>query len=700
MSAWLTHRRSMSRLGWAVMHFGALAVSLVGCWPAIAQEGPPEAARAVGHPLAPGIMKLLKQEIADALKQRGIEGQFRQFRGYAAGVLNSTRRAYAGSEVTGNCRLQWYDQLLRDPLRALVETEEFTRRLHEGFSGDVAGWQRALALGREKMDAAPGEAKPPWNPPSTPEEALSAVEQALIEARAGYQAALAPLQPAEVGELARGLHTVFTINTHVGHTINDRGGGRRLCDLLEKIDRSGWFRAAEALAPLASPELWKQLAALGDEGSVTVPGVTGTVVRRVETPVGDILICGRSKNTYALDAMPGVAAVIDVGGPDVYQEGSVSSQRPLLVLIDLEGNDQYRGIKPGIQGAAILGVGMLVDAQGDDTYVAQDVAQGSCLGGVGILVDASGDDYYGAVRRAQGHAIAGLGLLVDRCGNDQYRAAMWDQGFGGPLGLGILDDLEGDDSYYTGGLYPDSYPETPGYEGWGQGIGAGIRGVADGGIGVLLEGAGHDTYQFDYMGHGGGYWLGLGMVRDFAGNDRRLGATEKTFHRGPRAESRFQRFGNGFGCHYALGFCFDDAGDDTYDGTIMGTGFAWDLSVGVLCDFGGNDHYRAKGGGTQGNGAQAGLGVLFDYDGDDTYDGTGQGYASTSISYHPVPTCGGNFSFLVDYGGRDKYGCGARNDSITQRNSGGFLIDRPRRDDATAAVPASTGPSTATPSTR
>lgn len=107
----------------------------------------------------------------------------------------------------------------------------------------------------------------------------------------------------------------------------------------------------------------------------------------------------------------------------------------------------------------------------------------------------------------------------------------------------------------------------------------------------------------------------------------------------------------------------------------------WDCSAGFLMDFGGNDRYEATGGLTQGTGAQASLGVLFDYDGEDTYRGYGQGYAPPSISYHDLPGCGGNFSFCVDYGGEDKYGSGARNNSYIQRGAaGGFLIDRPRRE--------------------
>jgi hypothetical protein len=114
----------------------------------------------------------------------------------------------------------------------------------------------------------------------------------------------------------------------------------------------------------------------------------------------------------------------------------------------------------------------------------------------------------------------------------------------------------------------------------------------------------------------------------------------------------------------------------------MGTGFGWDLSVGVLCDFAGNDRYEAAKQHTQGSGAQASLGILFDYEGDDVYQGTGQGYASRSISYHSLPQCGGNFGFVIDYGGKDQYGSGARNTAYTVRGSqGGFIIDRPKEEE-------------------
>ena len=291
---------------------------------------------------------------------------------------------------------------------------------------------------------------------------------------------------------------------------------------------------------------------------------------------------------------------------------------------------------------------------------------------------------------------AKLSAASASCSTRQARtiidAAMWTQGFGGPLGFGVLDDLEGNDRYYCGGMWRTSYyPETPGYEGWGQGVGAGLRGVTSGGIGVILDGSGDDVYEYDYFGQGGGYWQGAGFARDFAGNDRRLGGTRKAFDGSPRTQTMFDRFTCGFGCHYAIGFCFDDSGDDTYGGTIMGLGFSWDCSNGFLCDFAGNDRYEATGGLTEGDGAQAGLGVLLDYSGDDTYQGSYQGYASPGISYHSLPRCGGNFSFLIDYGGNDSYGCGIQNNSYTRRGcEGGFLIDRPLQEEVEAKKAAET----------
>jgi len=643
----------------------------------------------VGRPLAAGIAKLVAPEIESQMEGANITGRFQQWRSYAASRLAATRADYTSSEINGMARLKWYEHLLLNPLNVPHETEEFTRLLHAGLTAKSSeGFRFALRQARSKMDvpdgSLPGDLETLWK--SENNDPYKKLENILVTARKTYARTVEPLTPAELNELAQQLNYVLTTNTIVGHTVNSRSSAMRMVRLLQKMDRSAQWDLAEVLVAVCDKEFLDSLRTSAPKGGagVAVAGVTGEVLRRIDTPAGTILVGGPGKNEYRLEEMKDVAAIVDVGGDDVYLEGTVSVERPILIIIDLAGNDRYEGKLPGIQGSAIIGGSILVDCAGNDIYWGQDVAQGSALGGVGILVDMAGDDQYLGYRRVQGQAIGGVGILLDYGGRDDYRAAMWAQGFGGPLGFGLIDDLDGDDHYYVGGRFYDSYPETPGYDGWGQGVGAGIRGAANGGIGVLLEGNGDDVYEFDYFGQGGGYWLAIGLARDFAGNDQRLGATLNAYNRSNRTQQRFQRFGNGWGCHYAVGVLIDDLGNDSYDGSIMGTGFGWDLSVGYLLEMSGDDQYLARVGGVQGQGAQASLGVLYDFEGKDVYRGTSQGYASSSISYHPYPTCGGNFSFLIDYGGEDEYGSRVRNNAVSRRGMGGFVVDRPKQEELDA----------------
>ncbi len=144
--------------------------------------------------------------------------------------------------------------MIRNHLAAPIEAEQFTRELHTAFLGDHEGFDRALAIAREKMDC--GVRRPQvvcqdhvarTGPGSGPAGAVGA--------QAGYAAALAPLSRRELGELVRSLYPVLCGQNHEGHTLVDRYTGRRMCDLLEKMDRRGLFDAADALAPLVDPEL-------------------------------------------------------------------------------------------------------------------------------------------------------------------------------------------------------------------------------------------------------------------------------------------------------------------------------------------------------------------------------------------------------------------------------------------------------------
>ena len=74
---------------------------------------------------------------------------------------------------------------------------------------------------------------------------------------------------------------------------------------------------------------------------------------KIATPAGAIVIGGKGGNTYYLDSMGNVAAVINLGGENTFYDGTVSIHRPLLVNLNLGGRNVYRSNKPAVQGGAV-----------------------------------------------------------------------------------------------------------------------------------------------------------------------------------------------------------------------------------------------------------------------------------------------------------------------------------------------------------
>ncbi len=669
----------------------------------------PQSSYKLGFPQAEDVVKIMESDLISQIATRpGVQQKYNTWIGYLRGRTATSARSTGIGGYNGICRLKWYEELLLDPIHATSKTEEFSRKLHAGvLYGGTKGYGFMLKEAREKMGVPAGNLCETKHVKSD-EEAYKLLAQRLGEIKGLHAQAVAPIKPEWLKTMNANFYNLFTIQVSVGHTVNYRSDQvRQMLINLEKLDYGAYYDAAGLMFSFTETDFLDQLLKLNEktidkleliekdkDGNPLprnqVAGVTGDILMVMECPAGKILVGGKGNNEYELEKMQGFCAVIDLGGNDVYREGLVSMNRPVLLIIDEDGDDVYTGKLPAIQGSSILGVSCLIDRNGNDRYDALHVAQGTTMGGVGILLDMAGNDTYSGVRRVQGTALGGIGLAIDLGGNDSYHAAMWAQGLGHPKGFGMLDNVAGNDTYYLGGIYPDSYPETPGYEGWGQGLGSGLRDLAGGGIGVLLEGGGDDAYEYDYIAHGGGYWQGVGILRDFSGNDNHAGSTKKAFNGGPRTQQQFQRLGNGFGCHYAVGFMFDDFGNDIYHSTIMNNGFGWDAAFGILLDFQGHDKYTAVGGGSCGNGAQASMGILFDYDGNDNYYGSSQGYAAPDINpeYHHFPECGGNFSFLIDYGGVDVYGCRVKNNGIYQRGStGGYIIDRPVNPDKNIPLP-------------
>ena len=655
----------------------------------------------VGDPHATDKLKLMYDEVISGLRTRNISNRYEMWKSFARGIIRDTSGINTRSELDGRSRLAWYQKLYDEPVRSVFETEEYSRELYVGLSGGHRHLAELMPGIRERMDVSKREDAGIRFPLcTTPLEALAEVKRGLLIAASAHARAFSTMPLAELNELEANFANTFVGSGCVnGHTIPARSVGRKHVDMFTKVDTAALYDGVEALIPITNTALLDLLTQLPDD-ALPQAVMNGQRFQRLSTAAGDIVIGGRGKNTYDLDSpeMRDVICVISFGDDDTFREGTCDLSRPVLLILALGKKNTFVGTKPGIQGGSIMGISMLLDRGKDSTYTAVDVAQGSTMGGVGILINYDGGNKYTGRRRVQGHALLGLGMLIDRgTGNASYKAAMWAQGFGAPGGFGLLSNSgNGNNHYYCGGLYLDSYPEHPGYDGWGQGIGAGIRQVANGGIGVILSGTGDDVYEVDYFGHGGGYWLGVGIARDFGGNDMRHGTTLADYQGRPRAaagntsgngvQSQWTRFANGFGCHYAVGYCFDDGGNDVYGGRIMGTGMAWDLAFGFLGDFSGSGKYTAVGNMTQGVGAEASIGILFSYGGNDSFASRSQGLASTNVTYHP-PASGGNFSFLINYGGEDKYGCGAPNNAYTQRgSSSGFLIDRPTESEAATAI--------------
>jgi hypothetical protein len=587
------------------------------------------------------------------LRERRIEGRFRVYK-------NNIRTRVQETGKQDKCRLKWVEDLILNPVESSGQAEQFTRRLYaisetaDALDGILN--ETSMKLLSENVVRNKSEHQMIDDPFQFLAQQIRLSQEAIGR---GFQT----LTPAEKKTLEAGLYSQTTLEATEGYRFGGSDRGHQLIALLLRIKQKEILNAGFHLAELSKTAFIEKLRNFYRDPA------NRSVLREFRTPIGVILVGGDGPNIYNLDRSSAICAVIDFGGDDVYEEGTVGLKRPVLAIIDFGGNDQYRGRSPGIQGGAVMGASLLIDLAGEDSYHSQDVAQGSSLAGVGILIDEKGNDSYVGDRRIQGQSVAGFGILLDRSGKDTYRAALYAQGSGGPLGAGVLIDRTGDDHYFAGGKYPDSYHDSPGFGSWSQGIGTGTRDVANGGIGVLLDGTGNDVYEADYFSHGGGYWFGAGFARDFEGHDRRLGPVRSNFDGSIRSEKSYLRWGTGFGCHFAAGFVFDDEGNDTYYGNWASIAYAWDFAVGVIFDGNGNDRYHSTGSGTA-EARDSGFAALIDLRGTDRYTGDGLGRAEQNEGII-------SFAILQDRDGFDTFSQPVRNHSKASRGwPGGIFLDR------------------------
>jgi len=380
----------------------------------------------------------------------------------------------------------------------------------------------------------------------------------------------------------------------------------------------------------------------------------GDVIEIRQTDVGTVVIGGTGTTYYGR----GAALIIDLGGNDVYDcrksayepidgsdgmhpVGGALPSNPIAVVIDLEGDDTYLGGHHSF-GAGFMGVGVLADLAGDDRYIAGSFSLGSGLFGVGVLRDAAGHDTYEGDTCVQGAGAFGIGVLLDEGGNDTYRAAVFSQAFGFVMGFGLLDDLSGNDSYYAGGKYTDEIRYFDHYISLSQGFGFGWRPDASGGVGMLVDGAGNDVYVSDIFGQGASYWFSAGGLVDFAGNDQYVS----------------YQYAQGAGTHITVAALVDYEGDDNYVSKGVSQGCGHDLAIGILHDLSGDDNYTCHDL-SQAAGNANGIGVLIDDAGNDAY---GLRNANNTHGYGNLRRDYGSIGVFLDCGGDDSYtGRGADN---------------------------------------
>jgi len=305
--------------------------------------------------------------------------------------------------------------------------------------------------------------------------------------------------------------------------------------------------------------------------------------------------------------------LVDPGGDDHWRirpEARSAADGVLLPVrgwIDLGGDDVWRSGALGPGGAA-FGVAAGVDLAGDDVHQGGSLGAGAGVFGVGSWLDVAGRDRYDIGEGGQGFGLAGAGILRDQRRDDIYRADRWAQGASLPGGVGVLHDQRGGDRF----LLTDDVREDREFEavqrsllladchaGCGQGFSAGLRGLADGGLGMLVDDGGDDLYSASERAQGAARWRGIGVARDGGGDDQWIGG----------------RYVQASADEGSVAVLLDTAGSDRYFATHGAVGWAGADSVAWLLDLNGIDRFTVEAQGLGSTTASNALALLVDGDG-------------------------------------------------------------------------------------
>jgi hypothetical protein len=220
---------------------------------------------------------------------------------------------------------------------------------------------------------------------------------------------------------------------------------------------------------------------------------------------------------------------------------------------------------------------------------------------MGLLYHGGGRNVFQARSFSQGVGQMGVGALLGEGGHNDYTCLHGGQALGLFGGAGLLNTREGRNIFRLGGLKPDFRDPLKSTVSMGQGFGYGLRADGDkmgvpGGIGVLINEKGNDTFIADYFAQGSAYYYGVGILDN----------------RGGRNNYMAGRYAQGAGIHTAVGILLNRGGMSDYFASVgVSQGMGHDYGVGFLRDDEGGSDYR---GGVlvQGAATRGGLGILAD----------------------------------------------------------------------------------------
>lgn len=487
--------------------------------------------------------------------------------------------AFAAPLMLGTVRT-----LLESPVAGVAFAREINRLKKPSFA-ELIAFAATVLDARQDVRRKRGLPDPSLSLP----EPLRELVRSLFEASDLFYAAFEGLSREELLFVRDHIEQYF-VSGHDAQGMTRRQRQQKLEAAVALASRIDFRSMAEAGRMVASA-LDTALPTIMAEGKRWAPA-------RLTTPLGDIVIGGSGDDVYT-GQMP--LLLFDPAGNDTY---SFTAQSPVSVIVDGDGDDTYVATDTAFPGAGLSGMGFVVDLTGNDRYEAQRYGQGFGFLGIGMVVDLQGNDYYATGMFGQGAAVLGIGILYDAEGRDAYQCDIFGQGMGLSGGVGLLLDGSGDDQYSAGMTVPDAREQAGAFQTYAQGFGLGIRDFAAGGIGILYDIGGNDRYTGSYFCQGSAYWLGAGILVDAGGND----------------DYRARRYAQGAGIHEAAGMLCDLRGEDRYLSWGVSQGCGHDFGVGLLYDALGNDRYEAEWLG-QGAGSSVGCGLFFDENGDDLYLG-------------------------------------------------------------------------------